>query len=189
MAGRPFTDEERNTIAAMHAMGATRNAIGKHLGRSGSAIGYQAQLLGITWDAKPVAEATAVIQINNKARRAELAAKLLLDAERLRQQLFSPTTLHSFGGKDHTYESRDIDQPLFKDQKDLVTAINVAAVTSMKLELHDGESDADNVSSLLGSLFDNMVKVNSERVDRVKPTKGPRQQALEAEPITYADTE
>lgn len=62
-----------------------------------------AKELGLSFNREATAAATEAKVIDAKARRAQLMHDLLDDAERLRQQLFALATLHSFGGKDHTY--------------------------------------------------------------------------------------
>jgi hypothetical protein len=77
---------------------------------------------------------------------------LLDDAERLRQQLFTPTRIHSFGGKGHTYASRDVPQPLFRDQRDIMLSVSTAITASPRIDDHD--TGAEGARSMVGSLFD-----------------------------------
>lgn len=140
MAAKPITDEERHRVRELHAAGLNRNAIAKELGRSGSTISKIAERLGLSFDRTAVKAATEARVADAKARRAQLMNELLDDAERLRSQLFAPTTIHSFGGKDHTYNSRSVDQPLFKDQRDIMQATNTAITASLRLDLHDTDN-------------------------------------------------
>lgn len=140
MAAAPVTDEDRQRVAELHAEGLNRNAIAREIGRSGSTVSKIAVELGLSFDRTAVKAATEARVADAKARRAALMNELLDDAEKLRQQLFAPTTIHSFGGKDHTYNSRSVDQPLFKDQRDIVQAVNTAISASLRLDLHDADN-------------------------------------------------
>lgn len=140
MAAKPITDEERGRVRDLHTAGRNRNQIARELGRSGSTISKIAADLGLSFDRTTVKAATEARVADAKARRAQLMHELLDDAERLRSQLFAPTTIHSFGGKDHTYNSRSVDQPLFRDQRDIMQATNTAIAASLRLDLHDADN-------------------------------------------------
>lgn len=148
-ATTPLTDAERRKIARLHAAGHSCSRIAKELRRSRSTISNTARKLGLKFDRAKTA-ATQANVIDAKARRAQLAVELLTDAERLRGQLFTPTRLHRFGGKDNTYNSRDVDQPPFRDQREIMQATSTAITTSLRLDLHD--TGADGAKSMLGAL-------------------------------------
>jgi hypothetical protein len=153
MAARPITEEDRRRVKALHAAGRNRNQIAKEIGRSGSTVSKIAEQLGLSFNRDAVQAATEARVADAKARRAELMHALLDDAQKLRQQLFAPTTIHSFGGKDNTYASRDVNQPLFKDQRDIMQATNTAITASLRIDDHDANTgDTDAAKSMLGSL-------------------------------------
>lgn len=157
MATGPLTTAERRRITELHAAGRSRNDIAAELGRSGSTISKAAAALGLSFDRSTVQAATAAKVIDAKARRAEEMNALLADAKRLRLQLFAPCTLHSFGGKDNTYNTVDVDQPLFADQAKIMQAYGIAIEKSLRLDQHDGDGSIEQVGSLLGSLFENLT--------------------------------
>ncbi len=140
MATKPITDEDRRRVGEHHAAGKYRNAIAKEIGRSGSTVSKIASELGLSFNREATAAATEAKVIDAKAKRADLMNKLLDDAERLRQQLFAPTVIHSFGGKENVYNSKPVDQPLFRDQRDIVQAVNTALSASLRLDLHDADN-------------------------------------------------
>lgn len=148
----PLSDKERDQIRRLHDAGKCRNEIAKLLGRSGSTISKAAAKMGLSFDREMVKAATAAKVADAKARRAELMHELLDDAERLRQQLFAPTTLHSFGGKDHTYNSKDVEQPTFQDQHKIMMAVSSAVTSSLRIDDHDTDTGADGAKSMLGAL-------------------------------------
>lgn len=138
-AGRPITDAERDRVAELHAQGLSRNAIARQLGRSQSTVSKLARELGLTFDRARTAEATQAKVVDAKARRAQLANDLLADAERMRQQLWTPTTIYNFGGKENTYNERNVEQPPFRDQRDIVHSVGLLVDRHVRLT----EVDAD----------------------------------------------
>jgi hypothetical protein len=153
VANKPITDDDRRRVRSLHAAGRNRNQIAKELSRSGSTVSKIAAEFGLSFDRDAVKAATVARVADAKARRAELMHALLDDAQRLRQQLFAPTTIHSFGGKDNTYASRDVNQPLFKDQRDIMQATNTAITASLRIDDHDTDTGADGAKSMIGALF------------------------------------
>jgi hypothetical protein len=85
---RPVTDEERASVAELHAQGMSRAAIARELGRGPATIGRIADQLGLTWDRSATVAATAAKVADLAARRAQLAGLLLDDAFRLRERLW-----------------------------------------------------------------------------------------------------
>lgn len=146
------SEDELAQIRRLHAAGISRNDIARTLGRSGSTVSRVCAVLGLNFDRSRVAAATLARTTDAKARRTDLMHKLIDDAERLRGELFTPTTIHSFGGKDHTYNSRDVSQPLFKDQRDIMGAISMAVNASLRIDDHDADSGAEAGRSMLGAL-------------------------------------
>lgn len=154
MAAKPITEEDRRRVRALHAAGRNRNQIAKEIGRSGSTVSKIAAELGLSFDRDAVKAATEARVADAKARRAELMHALLDDAEKLRRQLFSPTVIHSFGGKDNTYASRDVPQPLFRDQRDIMQSVSTAITASLRIDDHDTDTGTEGAQSMVGSLFD-----------------------------------
>lgn len=135
----------------------SRNDIARDMERSGSTISRHAAAENLSFERGPEVEAATAAKVADaKARRAQMMLNLLDDADKLRLQLWEPTTLHSFGGKDHTYNSKRVDQPLFRDQRDIMGAVSVALTASMRLDLHDGDPGVDDAKSMLRSLSDGL---------------------------------
>lgn len=139
MSGRPITDDERARLADLHAQGLSRNEIARELGRAQSTISKLAAAAGLTFDRARTAEATRVKVVDAKARRAQLATDLLADAERMRQQLWTPTTIYNFGGKENTYNEHQVERPPFRDQRDIVHSVGLLVDKHVRLT----EVDAD----------------------------------------------
>jgi hypothetical protein len=155
-AGRPITDTERDRVRELHAAGRGRNEIAAELDRSTGIVTKIARELGLSFDRSATMAATAAKAADARGRRARLMHELLDDAEKLRSQLFAPTVIHNFGGKDNTYNSRKVSRPPFRDQRDIMQAVSTAVGASLRLDLHDGDASIDQVGSLLGNLFDNL---------------------------------
>lgn len=152
--GTEWTDDDTLRLHALHAEGKSRNDIAREMGRSGSTISKHAADEGLSFERGPeVAAATEAMRADAKSRRAQMMLKLLEDADKLRLQLWAPTTLHSFGGKDHTYASKDVQQPLFKDQRDIMGACSMALNASMRLDHHDTDGGAEGARSMVTALF------------------------------------
>jgi len=103
----PVTDEDRRRVAELHAQGLSRNAIATQLGRSGRTISricaeHQPPL---TFERTRTAAATAAKKADGAARRAALQLDALENAGRLMGQMFSPTVVYNFGGKETTTTS------------------------------------------------------------------------------------
>jgi AraC-like DNA-binding protein len=137
---RPVTDHDRDQVRALHAQHLSRNQIARQLGRSTHTVTKLARELGLSFDRANnpgLQEATAARMADGRARRTQLALQLLEDAERLRQQLFTPTMAYNFGGKDNTYNEHQLNQPSFRDQQYLMHAIGIAVDRAVRLDAYD----------------------------------------------------
>lgn len=155
-AGRPITDQERAEVRRLHGEGLSRNAICRELERSPSTITKIAKELGLEFDRAQTAEATRIAQLDAKGRRAQLALDLLEDAERLRKQLWEPCTVYNFGGKDNDFNEARINEPSFRDKREIMSAIGLAVDRHTRLVTVDndvqGLAAVDAwLSSMLGS--------------------------------------
>lgn len=158
-----ITDAERERVQQLHARGLGRNDIARELGRSVSTISAVAKQLGLSFDRSKTAAATAAKVVDAKAKRAQLMTDLLDDAEKLRAQLFAQAHVYAFGGKENTFAEAYIDQPSFRDQRDIMAAVNTALGASLRLDQHDGDGSNETVGSLLGSLLDDLVGRHGEQ--------------------------
>jgi hypothetical protein len=158
----PLTDDDRERVRQLHTAGACRNDIAREIGRSPSTVSKLAKQLGLSFDRSKVKAATAAKAADAKAKRAVLMNNLLDDAERLRQQLWHQAHVYSFGGKDNTFAEAYVEQPSFRDQRDIVQAVNTALGASLRLDQHDGDGSIEQVGSLLGSLFDTITGRHAE---------------------------
>lgn len=153
---RPVTDEDRQQVRELHGQGVGRNQIAKRINRSPVTVTKLAAEMGLDFDRSQhpqLVAATAARVADGRARRAALAERLLDDAERLRQQLFAACTVYNFGGKDNTFEQALIDQPSFRDKRDLMNAIGLAIDRAVKLDAYDRiDEHASGVDAWLAAM-------------------------------------
>ncbi|MFE5895844.1 helix-turn-helix domain-containing protein [Streptomyces sp. NPDC056488] len=149
---KPVTDEERAEIRRLHAEGKGRNEIARLTGRGLRTISVQAAKMGLEFDITATEEATRARMAQLAAKRALLAEVLLDDALALTEQMWQKATLHSFGGKDHTYERVDIPEPLPADKRSLMSAASAAITQSLRLAPPRDGGGVDEAMSMLGQL-------------------------------------
>jgi hypothetical protein len=152
---RPVTQEDRDRVAELHAEGKSRNDIADILDRSGSTVSRIAADFDppLTFERGPeVAAATAARQADLAALRAELAYQLTVDAERLRAQMWQPTTVYAFGGKDNEYNDHTFDEAPAAEKRALMGTAGMAIDRSLKLAPPEGSDGLGAAKSMLSSL-------------------------------------
>lgn len=130
---KPFTDDEREALRALHAEGCGRNEIARRLGRSSRTITIYAAAMHLTFDRTATEEATRARKADLEERRTLLAEALQSDAERLTEQLWQPAKVFRIGGSSNSYTERDVDEPPADAKKDLMAAAGIAVEKSLKL--------------------------------------------------------
>lgn len=128
-------------ILQMCRDGVTRNDIHRQTDVPAASISGIVKRAGLTFDRSKVRAATEARTADLRARRAELMELLLDDAHRLRKEAFEPCKAFNFGGKDNTYNERDLDQPVFTDQLKIMQAVGVAITKHIDLDKHDADPD------------------------------------------------
>jgi len=150
-----YTQAQRDeALALYHTDGPT--AVEKKLGIPKGTVTRWAKETGVeTVSVSTTRAGTEAASVYAKARRAELAKLLLDDAHRLRQQLWEPARLVSFGGKDNTLAETMLDEPLFVDKKNILGAVGIAVDRVVKLEDYD-KSAADTSAGAV-SVIDKLM--------------------------------
>ncbi|WP_046495061.1 helix-turn-helix domain-containing protein [Streptomyces odonnellii] len=166
--GTPVTDAERQRVRELHAQGKGRNQIAKLLGRSGRTISDIALECGISFAARAgqVAAATEVRQMDLAERRVRLAENLQADAERLREQMWEPTTVWSFGGKENTYEDHTFPEAPADVKRTLMTAAGTAIDRSLKLSPPKDETGTEEGVALISKLMSGLTEVYKAQQDQ-----------------------
>ncbi|MES9804931.1 hypothetical protein [Streptomyces cinereoruber] len=157
------TEEDEQRVRELHAEGLGRNEIARRTGRGPRTVSIIAARLGLDFDRTATEEATRARMADLAEKRAILAEALTDDALRLSAQVWEPATIHSFGGKEHTYNSRDVDEPLAVDKKNLMAAATAAAAQSLRLVPPAADTGAHAARSMLGKLFTDIGEVLKEQ--------------------------
>ncbi|MDP9799358.1 hypothetical protein J2S43_007870 [Catenuloplanes nepalensis] len=153
----PITDDERRQVRDLHAQGHGRNEISRRTGIHNRRVSAIAADLGLTFvrGARTAAATTARVA-DAAERRARLQVDMLSAAERLLGQMFSPAKVYNFGGKENDYNERDVDEPPFRDKRDIATALSVLVNGSVRLAEYDKGTGNEDERSMLGDLFDQL---------------------------------
>ncbi|MEU1553993.1 helix-turn-helix domain-containing protein [Streptomyces scabiei] len=149
----PVTDEDRAEIVRLHAQGLGRNEIARRTGRAQRTVSVICAEEGLVFDVTMTEDATRHRVAQLAALRADAAVDLHLDGMKLAQQMWEPALIYNFGGKDNTYEDREVDEPPAIDKKALMSAAGIAFEKSLKLVPPADEGGADDARSMLGQLM------------------------------------
>lgn len=141
-----WTDEESTRLTELHAAGKSLHFIANELGRSKRTISVWAEKLGLSFDRAETAKAAEAVHVDNKARRARIEERLLIEAEKVIDQMWSETLVFSFGGKDNTYEEHTLKQPTYSDQKTI--AQTVATALNAANKLHEMNSEGRDLPAV-----------------------------------------
>lgn len=166
----PWTDTEDQQLRDLAAAGTSIRKMADAVGRHQSSVKRRLDRLGIHGDRTQTAAATQAKVIDAKARRAALEVALLEDAEKLRTQLWAPTKVYNFGGKDNTYNERDVDEPPNADKLKLMQAVGIAVDRSIKISDHDADTGITEAVGALDQIADALAEVA-----KTLPDMGPDQ--------------
>ncbi|GAA1977339.1 helix-turn-helix domain-containing protein [Kitasatospora viridis] len=170
---RPVTQDDYDEVRQLHALGLGRNDIARQLDRSGNVVSRLAAEMGLSFArAGEVAVATEVRRQDLAARRMLLAEHLTTDAERLREQLWQPTVVFAFGGKDNDYNEQPVNEPPPSEKRALLSAAGIAIDRSLKLEPGRDDSGADAARSMVGQLMAGLAEVYREQQSEQPAAEG-----------------
>lgn len=135
----PWTPADTQTLTDLHAQGLPLGECATRMGRSKATISKWSERAGLLWDRSKTKAATQAKVADCRARRVALELGELIDAERFRAQMFVPTIVFNFGGRDNTYNEHLLDRPPIIDQFKLQQSVGNAIDRSLKLALHDAD--------------------------------------------------
>jgi transposase-like protein len=146
-SGKPITTRKRAAILDDLIHGKKLAQIARHHGVSPSAVKAIRIAEGLqplpTDEAKAnAAQARAVMMLEAKRRRDAMELKLIETAERLHGQLFAPTKVFAFGGREYGYVEEEIDEPDFKGKQALMISIGIALDKALQLNKYNAEGSA-----------------------------------------------
>lgn len=160
---RPVTDEDRNEIRRLHAEGCGRNEIARRMVRSPRTISVHAAAMGLEFDRTHAEAATKARLADLAEKRSILAEALVDDALRLSAQVWEPSIVFNFGGKDNTYEDRAVPEPPAADKRQLMAAATNAAAQSLRLVPPSDDGGAEQARSMVGQLMAGLAGVYREQ--------------------------
>ncbi|MER5728913.1 helix-turn-helix domain-containing protein [Streptomyces sp. NPDC002138] len=89
--------------------------------------------MGLAFDRTATEAATAARVADLAEKRSILADAFIDDALRLSSQMWEPTVVYNFGGKDHVYEEKQVAEPPPADKRALMTAAMATAAQSLRM--------------------------------------------------------
>lgn len=144
-----WTAAEDVRLRDLHAAGKSLTAIAAEMGRPKGTVSGKAKAAGLSFDRSRTAKAAEAVHIDNKARRALLEERLLTEADKVLDRMWSPAIVFSFGGAANTYAEHTLDVPTPADQKAIMQTASTALTTAGRLhELNSGRA-SDQSRSLL----------------------------------------
>ena len=158
MARRPWTTDDDDLLREHVADGLSMAKTAPGDGPGLSTVEEHAKILKLSWARSATPEAIAATKADERARRSRYRAGLMDDLERLRAQLWAPTLVHRFGGRDNTFATATLDQPAIADQLRLVQAIGAGMATLERLEKMDADQGVSDAVSLIDGIADAIVK-------------------------------
>lgn len=147
-----ITTSQVNRVLQLHADGMGRNDIARLVGIGTGTVTRLVNQHGGTFDRSKVAAATAAKIADTLALRAELEHTLLVDAKRLRGQMWEPHTYIDHGGKYFDRVEWTQAEPSPTDKRNLMQAAVLAVDRSLKIATISKGRDEDDAKSMLVDL-------------------------------------
>ncbi|MFG2780812.1 helix-turn-helix domain-containing protein [Streptomyces prunicolor] len=138
---------ERAEIIRLHGEGKGRNEIARLTQRAQRTVSIICADEGLTFDTTMTEEATRHRIAQLAVLRADTAMDLHVDGMKLTQQMWEPAKIFNFGGKDNTYNEKDVDEPPADVKRSLMTAAGIAFEKSLKLVPPERE-DAEGLAAV-----------------------------------------
>jgi hypothetical protein len=157
MPGKRLTDADEARICELYGEGLSRNGIAKRSGFANRTVTRVLAKHGLPIDRAAPLEGIAARSIDLAAKRQQLAARLLEDAERLRQQMWLPCTVHAFGGRDNAFNSEVLAEPCPADRASLMRAVATCVDRSLRLDEYGKEGAVPTARSMLAKLGEAMA--------------------------------
>ncbi len=157
MPGGTIDPDRFDELRDLHAQNYGRNRIAREMGVPPVMVSRTAEHLGLTFDRSKIQAATEARLADLAERRSLLAEDLLGDAEKLRAQMWEPTTVYSFGGAQNEYNDHTFDEAPPAEKRALMGTAGMAIDRSLKLVPAEESSNLDSAKSMLGSLGEALV--------------------------------
>ncbi len=146
----PLTEDEQQAIIALFKQGKSRNVIAAEVGRSGYTVSKIIKQHELAFPGAEQTRAKSEAWVKQAAaRRQALADKMLENAERLADSVFSERTYFDWGGKDHEYDEKVMPEPTDADKLKVVQAYAASAKAHIELVKADDKVEVDAAQSML----------------------------------------
>ncbi|MGH3436862.1 MAG: hypothetical protein ACRDRN_10400 [Sciscionella sp.] len=155
-----LSDETIAEVRRLAEGGVARNEIARRLRVSPGAVTKYAPAGAFERSATVAAVRAHVVDMAE--RRALLAQGLLGDAERLREQMWEPTKVFAFGGKDNVYNEHPVQEPPVESKRALMQAVSTATSAHLRLVDHDSDGGLDEARSVLDGFMDAVARRANE---------------------------
>lgn len=153
MAIKPvITPEKRAEVLTLHGEGLGRNEIAKRAGVGAATVTKIVTEAGLSFDRSTTAAATEARRVDLKLSMVELAEQILADTHRLRKQLWEPTKVINFGGRNNTLAETTIPEPLFVDKKNIMAAVTMGFDRVLRMHVMNDDHGVDTAKSMLAGL-------------------------------------
>lgn len=146
--GTWLTEGERHEIVRLFDEGLSCAQIAARAGRSRDTVSRVCRAEGREFDREPTRKAVEAAQLDNRARRATLAAELLEDLARVRRELFAPSLLAAVSVRGEAVVKK-LPAVLARDLRDRAAAIAQLANTHLRLVTVDSAADYSSVDAWL----------------------------------------
>lgn len=144
--------QKRDEVLKLHADGMSRNDIARTTGVGAATITRWIKEAGRSFDRTATQAATQARQVDLAERRARIRETYLQRAEELLEQMTRPCVVFNFGGKDNTYNERELDRPPVRDLKDLISAASIATTAELRIAAADTNQGDEAAKSMLIAL-------------------------------------
>lgn len=121
------------------------NAIATKHGVSSNTVSRIAKERGHKFAQVNAVHAREVKAVYDSERRTQLIASSIDAAERMFRQMFSPALVYNFGGKDNTYNEREVPEPSFRDKRDIAATIATMVRTATELQKLESAAGTDDL--------------------------------------------
>jgi transposase-like protein len=137
---RPLPPDKRAAIVRdITTGGKSAGRIARDHGVAQSTVSRIAKQDGLDFDRSQTKRATEAAVADNKARRAVISRKFLEKADELLDQMDQPHLVFNFGGKDNTYNERELDRPPTADLRNLIVSAATAFDKHLAADRHDSD--------------------------------------------------
>jgi len=156
VAQQRIPDDVREAVAdemrRRHAGKPTVREIAEQFGISRRSVQNIADAAGVHSDERAQALTQNAVEQQrrtNAQRRADISALFAQRAEEALMDMRRPAKIYNFGGKDNTYNEKDVEQPPTADQRNLMIIAATAMDKHKMLDSYDAAHDNTDVAAWL----------------------------------------